>query len=200
MPADDLSYGFDNIADVLSLSPSLLERYMLAAGKIAELAVGQPSIRATTATYSTSPVLLQHARMSELHPFGTRGGVAMRHYFPVAGVYEIRITLERTHGDAIKGLQRRNRLEVRLDRARVAEFEIGADGQREAWNAGVTLTPDEYLNKGPHRPAFPGQLRAEAIAALCAERWLAEHARWYARPRHGMRTIMLASIVFPASL
>ena len=108
LPADDLSYGFDNIADVLSLSPALLERYMLAAGKIAEMAVGDPSIRSATAVYTTSPVLIQHARMSELHPFGSRGGFATRHYFPVDGEYEIRVTLERTHGDAIKGLQRRN--------------------------------------------------------------------------------------------
>ena len=143
LPADDQSYGFDNIADVLSLSTSLLERYMLAAGKIAQLAIGDPSIRKTTATYSTSPVLLQHQRMSELQPFGTRGGFATRHYFPVDGEYEVRITLERTHGDAIKGLQKRNRLEVRLDRARVAEFQIGADGQREAWAAVFNLAPYE---------------------------------------------------------
>ena len=143
LPADDLSYGFDNIADVLSLSPALLERYMLAAGKIAELAVGDPSIRPATAVYTTSPVLMQHARMSELQPFGSRGGFATRHYFPVDGEYEVRVTLERTHGDAIKGLQRRNTLEVRLDRARVARFEIGADGQREAWNAVFNLTPYE---------------------------------------------------------
>ena len=143
LPADDQSYGFDNIADVLSLSTSLLERYMLAAGKIAQLAVGSPSIRKTTAVYTTSPVLRQHYRMSELHPFGTRGGFATRHYFPVDGEYEIRVTLERTHGDAIKGLQRRNRLQVRLDRRRVAEFEIGGDGQREAWSAVFDLTPWE---------------------------------------------------------
>ena len=143
LPADDLSYGFDNIADVLSLSPALLERYMLAAGKIAELAVGDPSIRSTTEAYTTSPVLMQHARMSELHPFGSRGGFATRHYFPVDGEYEVRVTLERTHGDAVKGLQRRNTLEVRLDRARVARFDIGADGQREAWNAVFNLTPYE---------------------------------------------------------
>ena len=143
LPADDLSYGFDNIADVLSLSPALLERYMLAAGKIAELAVGDPSIRSATAVYTTSPVLMQHARMSELHPFGSRGGFATRHYFPVDGEYEVRVTLERTHGDAVKGLQRRNTLEVRLDRARVARFDIGADGQREAWNAVFNLTPYE---------------------------------------------------------
>tara|TARA_B100001123_G_scaffold72463_1_gene81319 strand:- start:1642 stop:4056 length:2415 start_codon:yes stop_codon:yes gene_type:complete len=143
LPADDQSYGFDNIADVLSLSTSLLERYMLAAGKIAQLAIGDPSIRSTTVTYSTSPVLMQHHRMSELQPFGTRGGFATKHYFPVDGEYELRIKLERTHGDAIKGLQNRNQLEVRLDRARVAAFEIGADGQREAWNAVFNLTPYE---------------------------------------------------------
>ena len=143
LPADDLSYGFDNIADVLSLSPALLERYMLAAGKIAELAVGGKTIRSTTSTYATSPVLLQHARMSELQPFGTRGGFAARHYFAVDGEYEVRVTLERTHADAIKGLQHRNRLEVRLDRARVAEFMVGGDGQREAWNAVFNLTPYE---------------------------------------------------------
>ena len=143
LPADDQSYGFDNIADVLSLSTSLLERYMLAASKIAQLAVGSPSIRKTTAVYTASPVLRQHYRMSELHPFGSRGGFATRHYFPVDGEYEVRVTLERTHGDAIKGLQRRNRLQVRLDRRRVAEFEIGGDGQREAWSAVFDLTPYE---------------------------------------------------------
>ena len=143
LPADDQSYGFDNIADVLSLSTSLLERYMLAAGKIAQLAIGDPSIRKTTAVYTTSPVLRQHHRMSEIQPFGTRGGFATRHYFPVDGEYEFRITLERTHGDAIKGLQNRNRLEVRLDRARVAEFLVGADGQREAWSGVFNLTPYE---------------------------------------------------------
>ena len=143
LPADDQSYGFDNIADVLSLSPSLLERYMLAAGKVAELAIGDHSIRPATAAYTTSPVLLQHDRMSELHAFGTRGGFATRHYFPVDGEYDIRVTLERTHGNAIKGLQRRNRLEVRLDRERVAEFTVGGDGQREAWNAVFNLTPYE---------------------------------------------------------
>ena len=168
LPADDLSYGFDNIADVLSLSPALLERYMLAAGKIAELAVGDPSIRPATAVYTTSPVLMQHARMSELQPFGSRGGFATRHYFPVDGEYEVRVTLERTHGDAIKGLQRRNTLEARLDRARVARFEIGADGQREAWNAVFNLTPYERDADADLRFRMPVQagLREVALSFL----------------------------------
>ena len=30
----------------------------------------------------------------------------------------------------------------------------------------VTITPDNNVNKGPHRPAFTESLRAEAIASL----------------------------------
>ena len=164
LPADDQSYGFDNIADVLSLSPALLERYMLAAGKVAQLAIGDTSIRPSTAAYTTSPVLLQHDRMSELQPFGTRGGFATRHYFPVDGEYDIRVTLERTHADAIKGLQRRNRLEVRLDRERVATFTVGGDGQREAWNAVFNLTPYERDADDDLRIRIPVQAGMREIA------------------------------------
>ena len=159
LPADDQSYGFDNIADVLSLSTSLLERYMLAAGKIAQLAVGSPSLRKTTAVYTASPVLRQHYRMSELHPFGSRGGFATRHYFPVDGEYEVRVTLERTHGDAIKGLQRRNRLQVRLDRRRVAEFRDR--GRRPAGGVERRLRPDPLRARGRRgsAPAAVGRSR-----------------------------------------
>ena len=207
LPADDLSYGFDNIADVLSLSPSLLERYMLAAGKIAQLAVGAPSIRSTTATYATSPVLLQHTRMSELQPFGTRGGFATRHYFPVDGEYEIKITLERTHGDAIKGLQRRNRLEVRLDRARIAEFEVGADGQREAWHAVFNLTPYEREADSDLRLRIPVQagmrevalsfLRNSAIAEGALEPVSAAETYHYAGDRDAPMAVWIVEIEGP---
>ena len=207
LPADDQSYGFDNIADVLSLSTSLLERYMLAAGKIAQLAVGSPSIRTTTAIYTTSPVLRQHYRMSELHPFGSRGGFATRHYFPVDGEYEMRVTLERTHGDAIKGLQRRNRLQVRLDRRLVAEFEIGGDGQREAWSAVFDLTPyereaDEDLRlrlpvtAGTHQIAlsFP---RTSAIAEGVLEPVSAAETYHYAGDRDAPMAVWIVEIEGP---
>ena len=207
LPADDQSYGFDNIADVLSLSTSLLERYMLAAGKVAQLAVGSPSIRKTTAVYTTSPVLRQHYRMSELHPFGSRGGFATRHYFPVDGEYELRVTLERTHGDAIKGLQRRNRLQVRLDRRQVAEFQIGGDGQREAWSAVFDLTPyereaDEDLRlrlpvtAGMHEIAlsFP---RTSAIAEGVLEPVSAAETYHYAGDRDAPMAVWIVEIEGP---
>jgi hypothetical protein len=77
-----IRYGFDNISDVLSLSPALLERYMTAAGKISRLAVGDAEIRPAVQTYSVPQTLLQRDRISEAQPFGTRGGAAVRHYFP----------------------------------------------------------------------------------------------------------------------
>ena len=87
LPADDAGYGFDNISDVLSLSPALLERYMTAAGKISQLAVGSGVIRPVVQTYSVPQTLLQRDRMSEALPFGTRGGASVRHYFPANGEY-----------------------------------------------------------------------------------------------------------------
>src|SRR4029453_13667435 len=65
LPADDSGYGFGNIGDVLSVSPGLLERYMLAAAKISRQALGDTTLRPTTATYKVSPLLLQTWRMSE---------------------------------------------------------------------------------------------------------------------------------------
>ena len=82
LPADDSGYGFDNIGDVLSVSPGLLERYLLAAAKISRQAVGDPTLRPTTAVYRTSPLLAQDGRASEDLPFGSRGGLAVRHPLP----------------------------------------------------------------------------------------------------------------------
>jgi hypothetical protein len=118
LPADDSGYGFDNIGDVLSVSPGLLERYLLAAAKISRRAVGDPTLRPAAAIYRTSPLLAQDGRVSEDLPFGTRGGLAVRHHFPLDAEYEIRVALR---GRARAG----HRLEVRLDRERVVAFDLG---------------------------------------------------------------------------
>ena len=82
LPADDSGYGFDNIGDVLTISPGLMARYMSAAAKISRLAVGDPTRRPGATMYKTSPLLLQEGRMSEDLPFGSRGGLAVRHFSP----------------------------------------------------------------------------------------------------------------------
>ena len=118
LPPDESGYGFDNIGDVLSVSPGLLERYLLAAAKISRRAVGDPTLRPTTALYKTSPLLAQNGRVSDDLPFGSRGGLAVRHHFPLDASYEIKVTL--------RGRARApHQLEIRLDRERVQLFDLG---------------------------------------------------------------------------
>ena len=126
LPPDDSGYGFDNIADVLSVSPALMERYVVAAGKIGRLAIGDPTIRPAVSSYRVSPMMLQIDRMSEDLPFGSRGGAAVRHQFPVDGEYVVRIRLQHTtNSPFIRGLTKPHRLEVRLDRDLIKGFAIG---------------------------------------------------------------------------
>ena len=125
LPADNADLGFDNMADILSVSPALLDRYIFAARRISRLAVGDPGIEPTTETYVLPSMRFQDRRMSEDLPFGSRGGIAIRHNFPLDGEYDVRIRLRRQLYDYVRGLQNRQQLEVRLDGERVAEFTIG---------------------------------------------------------------------------
>ena len=125
LPADNADLGFDNMADILSVSPALLDRYIFAARRISRLAVGDPGIEPTTETYVLPSMRFQDRRMSEDLPFGSRGGIAIRHNFPLDGEYDVRIRLRRQLYDYVRGLQNRQKLEVRLDGERVAEFTIG---------------------------------------------------------------------------
>ena len=95
LPDDESSYGFDNNASVLSLTPALLERYLLAARKIGRLALGDPTMRPAVATYKMALAKVQDYRESEDLPFGTRGGAAIRHVFPLDGEYVLKISLRR---------------------------------------------------------------------------------------------------------
>src|SRR5579871_2598019 len=119
LPADDTGYGFDNIGDVLTVSPSLLERYLLAAGKISRQAVGDTAMPPADETYSVRPGLKQDDRMSEDLPLGSRGGTAIQHRFPVDGEYEISVSLQRDRADAILSNGRVRKLELRLDDQRL---------------------------------------------------------------------------------
>jgi uncharacterized protein DUF1592/uncharacterized protein DUF1588/uncharacterized protein DUF1587/uncharacterized protein DUF1585/uncharacterized protein DUF1595 len=126
--ADDVDqHGFDNIADVLSVSPLLMEQYMSAARKISRLAVGDATILPVFETYNVPITLNQDQRMSEDLPFGSRGGIAIRHHFPLDGEYDIKIRLQRTIYGYIRGLGRPHQLEVRVNGKRVKAFTVGGD-------------------------------------------------------------------------
>jgi hypothetical protein len=126
LSADDADqHGFDNNADVLSISPALMDRYLSAARQVGRLALGRVSGPATSQVYDVPRMLLQNSRMSEDLPFGSRGGIAIHHRFPVDGEYSLKIKLQTNLYDYIRGLGRPHQLEVRLDQVRVGVFTVG---------------------------------------------------------------------------
>jgi hypothetical protein len=127
LPADDSRFGFDNNGDVLTVSPLLSERYLSAARKISRLAIGDPSVLPSFETYDTPRYLLQDDRISEALPFGSRGGIVIRHQFPQDGEYVIRIRLQRNHRDFIRGLVDAHQLDVRLNGVRIKRFTVGGE-------------------------------------------------------------------------
>lgn len=90
LPADDLSHGFNNMADVLTVSPALLEAYISAAGKISREAIGDAHAAPVMATYMI-PRVISQTRHVDGTPFDTRGGAAIVHTFPADGEYVFKI-------------------------------------------------------------------------------------------------------------
>lgn len=126
LPADDTDqHGFDNNAAVLSLSPTLLERYLSAARKISRLALGRPGPTTSIDTYSVSKLMTQEDRASDRLPFGTRGGTAITHTFPTDGEYALTVKLQKTLYSTVRGLAQPHDLEVRVDRKLVRTFTVG---------------------------------------------------------------------------
>ena len=142
LPPDESGYGFDNIADVLAVSPVLLDHYMVAAEAVSRMALGSVSIRPSVRKYTIPYTKWQDGRMSENLPFGSRGGLAVRHHFPLDGEYVITLALQRAYGNHIRGLGVPNDIELRVDRERVAEFRVGGDGERNPW--GGVSSPSLY--------------------------------------------------------
>ena len=137
LPPDDSANGFDNIADVLSLSPSLLESYLSAAAKISALAVGSPKITASSETYKVRGDMSQIEHLEGL-PLGTRGGVFAQHTFPLDGEYVIRVKLVETNLGTIRGLQDENQLEIAVGGQRVLLAPVG--GYDDYMESGVNAT------------------------------------------------------------
>jgi hypothetical protein len=145
LPADDIGYGFDNIADVLQVSPLLLERYLAAAAKISGLAVGDTALPVSYQTYDIPRGLVQLERMGESMPLGSRGGASIRHRFPVDGEYEISVGLQRGRFDQFLGLERERKLDLRLDGLRLELFTIPADQRAGQLIHGTGRDPDSHL-------------------------------------------------------
>jgi hypothetical protein len=140
LPADEALDGFDNIGGALSVSPALLERYLSAARRISRLTVGDPTIGPAfaSATYDAPQTLFQDGRMSDAMPFGSRGGLAVRHRFPLDGEYEIRVGLLRNIAGYVRGLARQRQLEVRIDGRRIGLLTVGGGNHGDPAPRGFT--------------------------------------------------------------
>jgi hypothetical protein len=125
LPADDTdAHGFDNNADVLTVSPALAARYLSAARKVSRLAIGR-TIGPTIETYQLPRLLVQDDRLGDRLPFGSRGGAAIEHYFPADGEYGVKIRLQTNNYNYVKGLADQHAIEVRVDRQLVKVFTVG---------------------------------------------------------------------------
>jgi hypothetical protein len=143
LPADDSSYGFDNIAGVLKLSPTLLERYLAAADKVSRLAVGTPSQFVNIDWFRVPDDRSQEKRLPGL-PFGTRGGTAIEYHFPADAEYDIAAELARDLNESMPLYAEEQRLEIAIDGERVAVFTLPA----------VPLLQAQAANNDPNAPAI----------------------------------------------
>jgi hypothetical protein len=137
LPPDDSAFGFDNISDVLGLSPSLLERYLVAADRISEMAIGAATTPGST-TYRVRQDRSQDQHIEGL-PLGTVGGLGVQHTFSVDADYQFSITLYRTNLEAIRGLEHPHQIEITVGGERVFIDTIGGERDSER-AAGQSVT------------------------------------------------------------
>jgi mono/diheme cytochrome c family protein len=127
LPVDDAGHGFDNVAELLSVSPLLVEGYVSAASRVSRLAVGDPTVTPFTETYAVPRQLVQDDRVSEDLPFGSRGGAAVPVNFPLDGEYVVKVRLQRNKDNFVRGLNEPHQLDVRLDGVLIKRFSVGGE-------------------------------------------------------------------------
>src|SRR6185503_10498629 len=152
LPADDVSYGFDNIAGVLKMSPTLLERYLVAAQKVSRVAVGTPLPAPNIDYFRVTDDLSQDEHLAGL-PIGTRGGTLIRYVFPMDGVYEIRPRLTRDLNESLPLYTEDQQLEISIDGARVGTYTLpGIGGAANTSPESSEPAPDAVPEPGPRDP------------------------------------------------
>jgi mono/diheme cytochrome c family protein len=148
LPADESSFGFDNIM-VGELSPTLLERYLAAARKISRLAIGSPVRSPGGETILIPQDLTQEEHFDEL-PFGTRGGTAVAYTFPQDGKYDIRLQLTRDRNEHIEGLGEPTDVELLLDGERVELFTVKPVNDITGIRNANSVPNDDLVDKHLH--------------------------------------------------
>jgi hypothetical protein len=123
LPSDDVSAGFDNIANVLTVSPTLMDRYLAAAQKISRVAVGAATSLPSVEYYRVADDLGQDDHLPDM-PFGTRGGTRIQYLFPADGEYAIRVKIARDLNDSVPIYSQNQDLEISIDGKRLQVFTL----------------------------------------------------------------------------
>ncbi len=166
LPADNGSSGFDNIADLLYVSPATMERYLDASTKISRLAVGDPAMPLMVNIHRLPLEGPQDSQAEDL-PFGTRGGTAIRSYFPLDAEYEINVEMAGAARDP-------HQLEVTVDGERKELVTLGGGGGRGGRGGGGrggaggrgAASPTDFriaVKAGPHEVAVTFVQKTEAL-------------------------------------
>jgi hypothetical protein len=152
LPLDTMSANFDNIADVQTLSPTLLDGYLKAAAEVSRLAVGHAAATPVETTYAKSRTYSQWDAV-EGAPYGTRGGISVVHNFPADGEYAFKMAFQHTTTGGVSGSTTRGeQIEISINGERVAlmdmdQFVSTSDPQ------GVNLETEKpiFVKAGPQR-------------------------------------------------
>ena len=165
LPAENQAYGFDNIADLLTFSPGLLERYLSAARLVSRMAVGDPTIQPDVYHYSVPTSVRQDGRMSDDLPFGSQGGMAFRYQFPAAGEYLLRVYLQQP--SPLVGQQ----VDLRLDGELIATPTLIPDMTGETVAVLPTAAEVRFATSaGPRLITATASRRAPAVEGLLPKR------------------------------
>jgi hypothetical protein len=142
LPPDDSSAGFDNNADVLGLSPVLLESYLTAAERISALAIGDPKTPPRGELFRVRQDASQDRQIDGL-PLGTMGGILIDTTLPLDGEYQFQVRLFRTNLGTMRGLEYPHQLEITVNGERVHLATFGGDKEITASSDNPTITGDD---------------------------------------------------------
>jgi hypothetical protein len=165
LPPDDSSGGFDNNADVLGVSPVLLESYLSAAERISALALGDPKTPPIGELFRVKQDESQDRHIAGL-PIGTMGGLQIQATLPLDGEYQFQVRLFRTNLGTTRGLEYPHHLEISVDGERVHLASFGGDKEIAASSDNPTTTGDAVDGRFTARVPLRAGPRTISVAFL----------------------------------
>ena len=157
LPPDDSSHGFDNMADVLTVSPALMEAYIRAAGKISRMAIGDPAVGPTEKTYHI-PRVINQTRHIEGAPIGTRGGISVVHNFPADGEYTFKVAFYDSLDGPLYG----------KNQGKSQQIEFSVNGARVAL---LNIDPNMKLTDYPQTPPIKVKAGPQTVSAAFVQKF-----------------------------